>query len=163
MITELTHNGGLHGEDKDFENQKCDTNEDETEDLTTSKGNLEALNLVVTAKVSNFDIADGGDSHADVTSEHGSAGTDKEANGGVGELGVLEVVSPGLVDGADKDTGEENAEEGEHAVLLDKESFGTLNEYNVVINKDFFILIRFNNRNTLTCKEFKSVRAAELG
>jgi len=133
-LTELTHNGWLHGEDKDLENQKCDTNEDETEDLATSKGDLEALNLVVTAKVSNFDIAHGSDSHANVTSEHGSAGTDKEANGGVGELGVFEVVSPGLVDGADKHTGEENAEEGEHAVLLDKESFGTI--LDVFVNLD---------------------------
>jgi len=126
VFSELTHNGGLHGEDEDFENQKCDTDEDETEDLATSKGDLESLDLIETAEVSNLDIAHGSDSHADVTSKHGGEGTDKEANGGVGELGVGEVVSPGLVDGADEDTGEEEAEEGKHGVFLDKESFGAI-------------------------------------
>jgi len=126
MRSNVAHNGGLEGEDEDLENEERDTNENEAKHLTASEGDSEALVLVVTAEVGNLDIAHGGDHHANVASEHGGSSANKEANGGVGELGVSEVVSPGLVDGADEDTGEEDAEKGEHGVLLDEESFGTI-------------------------------------
>lgn len=125
MISELAHDRGLEGDDKDFEDQECNTDEDKAEHLTTSVSNLETSFFVAAAEVGYLNIALGGDHHTNVSSEHRSGGTNKEANSGVGELGVSKIVSPGLVDSTDEDTGEDDAEKSEHGVFLDEEGFGT--------------------------------------
>ena len=115
--------GSLVGEEEDLEDEEGKTNKDESEDLATLEGDLEAKELVDVAEVGGLDIADSGDHHADVAAKHGGAGTDKEGEHGVGEfmVGV-----PGHVNGAEHDDGEEGDEGGESDVLFLQEGDGAL-------------------------------------
>ena len=115
--------GSLVGEDEDFEDEKSETDKDESEDLTALEGDLEASEFVDVAKVGNLVVADGSDLHADVSTEHGGGGTNEESDGGVGELGFGR---PGGVDGAEDDDREDSAEDGKSDVLFSEESDGTL-------------------------------------
>ena len=60
----------LVGEDKDLKDKEGEADEAESEDLATLEGNLEALELLDAAKVRGLVVANGGDHHADVATEH---------------------------------------------------------------------------------------------
>ena len=120
--------GSSVAEDDDLENKKSDTNEAESEDLSTLEGALESSEFVGVAEVCSLVVADGSNDHADVATKHGGGGTNEEGEGGVGEVGTLGV-GPGHVDGAKDDCGEEGAEHGECAVLFFQEGDGALKNY----------------------------------
>ena len=113
----------LVGEEEDFEDQKSEADENESKDLSALEGALESKELVDVAEVSGLVVALGGNDHADVTTEHGSASTDNEGDHGVGE-GVGGV--PGHIDGAEHEDSEDGAENSESSVLFPEESDGAL-------------------------------------
>jgi len=115
---------GFVGEDEDLEDEKGKTDEDETEDLTALEGDLESFESVNVAEIGGLDVADGGNNHADIATEHASASADEEGHHSVGEL--VEFIVPGHVDGAKDDDGEESAENAESEVFSFQESDGTL-------------------------------------
>ena len=114
---------GLVGEDEDLEDEESEADEDESEDLAALEGNFESSELLDVAKVRSLVVADSGDHHADVATEHGGAGTNEEGDGGVGELGIG---GPGHVDGAEHEHREDADEDGEGEVFFFEESDGTL-------------------------------------
>jgi len=121
--------GWLVGEDEDLEDDKGESNESESEDLSTSEGSIESSEFVLSgAEVGSLDIADGGDLHSDETASHGGDGSDEEGKGGVREPHHFSsfVGFPGHVDGADEDDSEDGAENGEVGVFLDQESVGAI-------------------------------------
>ena len=114
---------GFVGEDENLEDKKSEADEAETEDLAALEGNLESLELLDVAKIGGLVVANGGNHHADVTTEHGGASADEEGDGSVGELGVG---GPGHVDGAKHEDSEEGNEDSEGEVFFFEESDGTL-------------------------------------
>ena len=77
---------GLVGEDEDLKDKEGEADEAESEDLAALEGNLESLELLDVAKIGGLVVANGGDHHADVTTEHGCTSADEEGDGSVGEL-----------------------------------------------------------------------------
>ena len=98
---------GLVREDEDLEDEKSEADENESEDLTTLESNSESLVGANIAKVSGLDVGDGGNDHADITTEHGGGGTDDEGDHGVRELSVS---GPRHVNSTKDDAGKEKAE-----------------------------------------------------
>ena len=114
----------LVGEKDDLEDEESHTDEGETEDLTTVEGDLETLIDVDAGEVGGLDVGVGSDSHANEASSHGGDGTDEEGDSGVhGEAGLS---VEGLVDGANEEDSEEEAEDGEVSVFLLDEGVSAL-------------------------------------
>ena len=114
---------GLVGENENLEDEEGEADEDESKDLAALEGDFESSELLDVAKVRGLVVADSGDHHADVTTEHGRAGTNEEGDGGVRELGIG---GPGHVDGAEHEHREDADEDGEGEVFFFEESDGTL-------------------------------------
>lgn len=113
LFSNTTEDSGLEDKDKDFEDTESKTDKDEAEDLTTVEGSGEAIIDAVVAKVSHLDVGGGGDHHTDVASKHGGECTNEEAESSVGEGREVVAFFPGLVDSAEEDSAEEDAEDGE--------------------------------------------------
>lgn len=122
----LRENTRLEGENEDLEDKESKSDESESEDLATLEGNEEALIDGSVAEVGSLDIGGGGNLHSNESSGHGGQGTDDESEGGVGEVGVF--LQPGLVDSAEEEDSEENAEDSKVGVLFLEESVGTLSK-----------------------------------
>ena len=120
--------GGLEcssvGEDEDLEDEEGEANKAEAEDLTALESDLEAVKSLDVAEVGGLDVADGGNLHADVTTEHASAGSDDEGKHSEGES--LATLGPRHVDGTEDEDGEEGAEDGKSGVLFFQESDSAL-------------------------------------
>jgi len=119
----------LVGEDEDFHDDEGESNESESEDLSTSEGSVESSVFVLGgAEVGGLDVTDGSDLHSDETASHGGDRSDEEGEGGVREPHNFSsfVSFPGHVDGADEDDSEDGAEDGQVGVFLDQESVGAI-------------------------------------
>ena len=116
--------GSSVGEDEDFEDEEGEANKAEAENLTALEGNLEAIKLFDVAEVGGLDIADGGNLHADVATEHASAGADDEGGHSEGER--LATLGPRHVDGTEDEDGKDEAEDGKSGVFFFQESDSAL-------------------------------------
>lgn len=141
IVTSVANDATLEAKNEDFEDEESNADKDETKHLTTLVGNLEALVdagavtgllgvsrwfLTSVAEVGDLDVGGCSNHHTNITSKHGGEGTNQEAESGVWEVWVWVVGLPWHVDGADKDTGEDETEEGEEGVLSEEERLGTL-------------------------------------
>ena len=61
---------GLVGENKDLEDEEGESDEAESEHLAALEGNFESIEFFDVAKVRGLVVANGGDHHADVATEH---------------------------------------------------------------------------------------------
>jgi hypothetical protein len=90
------------------------------------EGNVKAVIDVIIAKVSYFDIGDCCDLHADVASNHGSNCSNQETKSSVRETSVEVCLFPGLVNGCEENSAEENNENKQVSVFLLEEGVGSL-------------------------------------
>jgi hypothetical protein len=122
-------NRALVGEDEDLEDDKSESDEHESEDLSTSESNIKSsLNVVASTLVGNFDVSLGSNLHSDESADHGGDGSDEESESGVREPHKLSslIRGPRHIDGAYKDDTEDGAEDKEVSVFFFEESDGTL-------------------------------------
>lgn len=114
-----------HDDNHNVENTKSD--KAETEYLTTSEGNNETSVNTSSAHVSNSGVGVDGNSHSNVSSKDGSAGSSEEGDGSVWEVSWSNLSSH-LKDiyGTSEENSEENSPDHEDNVFFSKESFSTL-------------------------------------
>jgi len=124
VFTVKSHDGGTVSEDDDLKDAESKSDEAETEDLSAVEGSLEALVDVNIAKVGDLNVGLGSNLHTDETGEHGGSSSDNEGKGGVGEGEVS--LLPWLVNGAEEDNGEDEAENAQVGVFLAEEGLGAL-------------------------------------
>jgi hypothetical protein len=99
----FSDNGWLVSENKDLKYDERKSYEHESKDLTTSEGSIESsVDVLNSAKVSDFDVAFGSDFHSNESAEHGSDASNDKSKSGVREPHGLSslIRSPGHVDSA---------------------------------------------------------------
>lgn len=129
----FSDNNWLVDEDEDLENDEGEADEHESENLSTSEGNIKSIMDRSSTFQGDFNVGIGSNLHSDKSADHGSDSTNNEGESCKGERDLVFglVRHPGHIDGAYEDDGEDGAEDSEVGVFLLQESDGSLFDVSV--------------------------------